>query len=315
MARGYLFALISMSFFGLAFSLPLLAPGFTSTEIALGRFICFGTISVCSLLVSKKASLPAKKHFPVAFLFCLAGFVVYYNLLVASMKLIGGPLATLVSALMPLTVSVYGNFKNKEFPFSLFVVPILLIMSGITLINYEGLFISSELTPSEIVFGLLYALFAIAMWAWYAVHNGRFLKTHPHIRPSDWSALIGLISLVISVIAFSYLFITNPDMLYITSSDVSQNDLVRFLFVCLALGIGGSFLSVYFFNKASLLLPMSILGQLIVFEILFGLLYIYLIVWQLPSVFEIAGTLLVLSGITISFAKTSKRLVAEKISS
>lgn len=305
MLKGYICAICSMAFFGLAFSLPLLIPYCTPLEIAVGRFGCFGLISLASIATQKRneKALPPLTHFPMALICCLTGFLLFYGCLVAGIQQLGGPTATLLASLLPICVSLYGNFLDKDFPFSTFFIPLSLIFLGIVSIHYEGLFISLEYNLSDSLIGIAYVLISVAMWAWFAVHNGKFLKQHPEVSSRQWANLIGLLCLIASLVSWLYAYATNPQWLFLLSEHATQEQVMRFITTSALLGLGGSYLSMFFWNKASRVVPMGILGQLVILEVIFGLSYIYLIEQAFPNKWEILGISFVLLGLVSSFIK------------
>lgn len=58
-------------------------------------------------------------------------------------------------------------------------------------------------------------------------------------------------------------------------------------------------------NGTSARLPTSLAGQLVVSEILAGLLYVFVADGRVPSVFELAGILAVVSGVLVGIRRTS----------
>ncbi|MGW0517742.1 hypothetical protein [Crossiella sp. NPDC003009] len=53
----------------------------------------------------------------------------------------------------------------------------------------------------EQLLGLGCAVLALAMWTWFGVANAQFLRAHPQISPADWSTLVGVATLGLSVLA------------------------------------------------------------------------------------------------------------------
>lgn len=50
-------------------------------------------------------------------------------------------------------------------------------------------------------------------------------------------------------------------------------------------------------NKASTLLPVSLAGQLMIFETIFGVIYVFILNWQAPSFLETFGIILLLGAV------------------
>lgn len=310
--KGFLLAMVSMAFWGLAFVLPLFVTSFSSVEIAVGRFFVYGTASLVALVVyaMRGGTFPSRALWSRALLFSLTGFLLFYTLLVIGIKTLGGPMATMVMGLLPVCVSMYGNWRNQEFPLSLFLLPVAVIFTGLALIHGRDV-LYSERQILEMGLGLSAVFGAVGCWCHYAVHNGRFLKANPQVRPELWSAFIGVFCLIGSLLlAFGYSWATQQP-LKVFSVLTQRHELIAFFVVSLGLGLLASYLSTLFWNQASLLLPMSLLGQLVVFEILFGLFYVYLKEQTLPSPWEASGVALVLGGIILSFVRVRRaRLLA-----
>jgi drug/metabolite transporter (DMT)-like permease len=76
-------------------------------------------------------------------------------------------------------------------------------------------------------------------------------------------------------------------------------------------GDGGELGGALLWNGASARLPTSLAGQLIVSETLSGLLYVFVADGRVPSAFEIAGILLVVSGVLVGIRRTSSREAEE----
>jgi drug/metabolite transporter (DMT)-like permease len=77
-------------------------------------------------------------------------------------------------------------------------------------------------------------------------------------------------------------------------------DWLRFAGWCFVLGAGASWGGTALFNKASARLPVALTGQLIVFETVFGVGYVFLASGSAPHVIEIVGFTLAILGIWFS---------------
>jgi drug/metabolite transporter (DMT)-like permease len=73
-----------------------------------------------------------------------------------------------------------------------------------------------------------------------------------------------------------------------------------FWLVNLGLAVGGSWLGNALWNAASTRLPLTLSGQLIVFETLFALIYGFIYAQRLPRALEIAAIVLLVAGVSWS---------------
>ena len=58
---------------------------------------------------------------------------------------------------------------------------------------------------------------------------------------------------------------------------------MSFLIGCATLGLLCSWVGASLWNKASVFLPVSLAGQLMIFETIFGVLFVYMLNQQMPS--------------------------------
>ncbi len=315
MNKGYLYTIISMACWGLVYVLPLFVPEFNAMELAMGRHLVYGAISLLLLLTVQKELFTKKyyslKYISMGILFSLTGFILFFMFFVTSIRYLGGTIATISLSLIPISVSIYGNFRNKEFPISQLLPPIFLIILGIVFMHTKDIIAEHGIINcSNTIIGMSCSLGAIVSWTWYGVNNGRFLNDNPDIDPICWASFTGVISFILTFTMWIYYSIKHPENLHFYSSTLTAREVMTFIFYSLALGTFGTWMGTVFFNKATKHLPMSILGQLLVLEILFGLLYIYLKEMTPPSYMELLGIGSILIGLIDSFRRVrqSKKL-------
>lgn len=305
--KGSIYALLACLIWGLIFIIPPYLKGFDALEIALGRHGVYGLLSCCLALISgqnllKKHPLPIWKK---AFLFSFVCNILYYVCVVMGVQYANPAITALILGTSPVFISFYGNWKERQCSFKSLVLPSVFILLGLLLINLPA--IQEWMTPNEsdlergegklsYVWGSFAAGVSLIAWSWYVVANAKFLKTHTSISSQEWSTLVG-VTTFIWVVTLSIAYKSWQGKEHLIKFTEVSDQLLHYLGGCTVLGIGCSWVGAYFWNKASLLLPVSFAGQLLIFETIFGLLYYYLIKQEIPPTYELAGVSLMLGAI------------------
>jgi drug/metabolite transporter (DMT)-like permease len=138
-------------------------------------------------------------------------------------------------------------------------------------------------------------LISLAAWNWYVLSNAKFLKEHPEIPSSDWATLIGLTTLfwVALIVTFSLLFVEASS---VQKFFIFDHSLKKFLIGSCILGFGCSWVGAYLWNKGSQEIPITLAGQLTIFETVFGLIYVYAFHERFPNLWEWSGIIILLYG-------------------
>ena len=127
------------------------------------------------------------------------------------------------------------------------------------------------------------------------VFNTRFLQKNPHIKPIGWIALIGSVTLIFTIIAALFRWLT-ADYIYLQKFSLDASGFL-FIGVSLVLGLVCSLLAFSLWNIASSRLPSALSGQLAILETIFGLVMISIYNQVMPSFLEFSGIALVLGGV------------------
>ena len=88
---------------------------------------------------------------------------------------------------------------------------------------------------------------------------------------------------------------------------IFNDELKRFLIGSSILGLICSWVGAFLWNKASLHLPVSLAGQLTVFETIFGVLFVYIVDRAVPSILESVGIVILLIAIVYGIRKFAKK--------
>jgi drug/metabolite transporter (DMT)-like permease len=301
MFKGILLILCACLIWGLIFVIPGFMVGFSPLEVALCRYSFLSIIS--SFLFLNKGF----KHWrnfswaiwQKALLYALLINIIYYFSLVSGLRYANASIIALIAGMSPITLAFYGNWSQKEGSYQRLVIPSLLIGFGIICINGEALMNLSSEGGWEYGFGLLCGLFSLVLWNWYIVANAQLLKQNPTLSSSDWSTLLGIGTFVwVILIVGTSLFLTPSEALH--KYTTWESSLLSFIGGGLILGFVCSWLGSYLWNVGSQKLPISLAGQLTIFETIFGLIFVYLVEQRFPDLMEFLGIITVLSGIGLS---------------
>jgi len=301
---GILFAIIACACWGLSMICPVFAPEFTAVEITLGRYFFYGVVCLGLWLRSRRSH--SWTVWKMALVFALTGNLVYYGLEVVGVKMIGPSMVALLFAINPICVCLYGNLKNKEIPFSLIVLPIILVLTGILVVHVNDIQIDPDISQSQFLIGMGFTISSIAMWAWYAVHNARYLKNQTDLNPADFNMIIGLWCLILSLMSMAIVNFLPVESMYLLSPEITNQQLIWFLIATATLGLFGSYFGTFFWLRASKMLPLTLAGQIIVAETCSGLIYTYLNQQRFPRWYELVGFVLVIGGVLISIRKVQQ---------
>jgi drug/metabolite transporter (DMT)-like permease len=289
MAKWIAFAIGACFVWGLIFVIPQFLEGFSAIEVAIGRYLFYGMISLlifCGIRLKGGGRFPLSIWFKASYysLVCTVG---YYTFVVLGLRYADPAICTLVLGISPITITFYGNWKERECSFKSLILPSLLILFGLVITNTPQLMESTS--PTSYLLGLCCCFWALLGWSWYAVANARFLKDHPEIAPSDWSTLIGVATLCwVGMLSLFLVFISEEQFNFEKYTTLDAN-LHRFLGGCAVLGLLCSWVGGFLWNRATVNLPVSLAGQLMVFETIFGLLFVYLADQEFPPIYECVG--------------------------
>ncbi|MNT38065.1 Inner membrane protein YtfF [compost metagenome] len=145
--------------------------------------------------------------------------------------------------------------------------------------------------------GVCCAAGALVCWTLYAVDNARYLQRNPHYSGNEWSALYGLSTGAVSAVLAVIGWVLAGDTL--TAGD-SGRDWQWFWMVNAAVALGASLIGNNLWNIASRRLPLTLSGQMIVFETLFALAYGFVFDHRWPRPLEIAAIVLLMVGVAWS---------------
>jgi drug/metabolite transporter (DMT)-like permease len=288
---GLLCGLVAGAFWGGVFLAPELLHAFTPLQMTAGRYLCYGLASAVLLAPSMGkvlGRLTLADWRDLAGL-SLLGNIVYYVGLAVSVQIAGVAPASLIIGLLPVTITLVGAKPGEGVPLRKLAAPLLLVAAGVVCINLAAFQTAGGVSPGRLSLGLLAAAGALAVWTVYAVWNARRLAATPRFTSHEWSLLTGvvtgLLSLLLVVPAFAH------------GKAHAQGDWMLFGGVSLAVALGASVIGNGLWNAASRLLPLSLSGQLIVFETLFALLYGFLHEGRWPHPLETAAIVLMLAGV------------------
>ncbi|MEN3274625.1 MAG: hypothetical protein V7631_415 [Massilia sp.] len=273
---------------GLVFLAPELTSGFTSLQRSAGRNLAYGLVAAALIAPSWKrlAGTLTWKEWKAQLWLSLAGNIVYYVFLASAVQAGGVAMASLVIGLLPVAVTLVGSRDKHAVPLRRLLPSLLFGTAGLLCIGWQAL--SSPGQGS--LFGLACAIGALVSWTLYAVGNSRWLARLQAVSAHEWSLLTGVVTgaqaLVLALPAFLF-----------TPAQHASSEWLYFAGVVTGIAILCSIVGNGFWNAASRALPLTLVGQLIVFETVFASLYGFLWEGRWPTLLEGAAMMLLVAGV------------------
>jgi drug/metabolite transporter (DMT)-like permease len=295
---GVLCGVAAGAMWGTIFVLPAWLAAFSPLELALGRYLAYGAIMLALLAPRLSGLLKrlTRADCMVLLRHALAGNIVYYLLLSFGVQLAGVAAASLVIGLLPLSVTLVGRRDHGSVPLRRLAWPLLVVVAGMVCINVE-VFTAARAGWAASALGMLCAFGALLCWTWYAVDNARFLKRNARFSSAEWSGLYGIST---GVIALAIASATGLVAIGAGGLGAPGRDWPRFWGLIALVATAASVIGNQLWNIASRRVPVTLSGQLLLFEVLFGLLYGFLYHRQTPRPLEWLAILLLIVGVAWS---------------
>jgi drug/metabolite transporter (DMT)-like permease len=304
MGKGILCGLLAGAMWGMVFIVPELLPAFSPIELAIGRYIAYGAIALGVVLprIAGLAKRLERDDYAALVRHALSGNIIYYVLLALGVKLAGVAPTSLIIGVLPIAVTVMGRKDHGAAPLRQLALPMLVVAAGIACINID---VFTHPQPGghgigQTLLGVLCAAGALLCWSWYTLDNARYLKRKPHFTSAEWSALYGMASGLIALVLGALAFAIWHAEVTGTAGAASGRNWTVFWITNALLALGASVIGNHLWNIASRRVPVTLSGQLILFETLFALLYGFIYSQRMPRALEVAAIVMLIAGVTWS---------------
>ena len=273
---------------GLVFLAPELAPEFLPIQLSAGRYLAYGLVA--AILIHPawgrlRRKLDWQAWRTLAGL-SLTGNIVYYMFLANAVQLGGVAMASIVIGLLPIAVTLVGSRERYAVPLRRLLPSLLLSGAGLACIGWESL---SAAGPGSLA-GLACAFGALVSWTIFAVQNSRWLARLDGVSSHEWNLLVGVVTGLMALVMAVPAFLLAP-------GQHSAPVWLQFGALVTAVAILCSVVGNALWNHASRALPLSLMGQMIVFETIFAALYGFLWEGRWPTGFETAALVLLVGGV------------------
>ncbi len=279
---------------GLVFLAPQLLAGFSPLQLSVARYLAYGLIAVAVLLprwTRATRGLGGAEWRALVWL-SLLGNLIYFVLLGTAVQWAGGAATALIVGLIPVVVTVVGSRGAGALRLRTLALPCALCVLGVALVAFDALRAGrgdADATGTRLA-GLLCAVGALVTWSVYSIGNAHWLARRPDISGADWSLLTGVVTGALSLLLVVPAFAAAGPM-------HAAADWAAFWGMAALLALFASVIGNACWNRASRLLPLTLVGQMIVFETVFALLYGFLWEWRLPSLLETLAIASLLGGV------------------
>lgn len=309
MRRGVMYGMMAGALWGTVFLVPRLLPEFAPALLGTARCMMYGVVSlVAALPIARRmaAKLTRADVWALARL-AFVGNLVYYFLLTAAVHRVGIGPTSLIVGVLPVTVTLVGRRDHGAVPLRRLAWPLALVVAGIVCINVDVF--RNDAAPGSgdgmvltKLAGVLCALGALASWTWFAVENARTLRRNTHFHSNEWSVLLGILTGLFGAVLWL------PALASVQADEGGAFGATRwhlFWLLNLGLAVGASWLGNGLWNAATTRLPLTLSGQMIVFETLFALLYGFIYDGRGPRPLEAAAIGLLVAGVVWSVRRHS----------
>lgn len=305
MISGVLYALLAGLMWGLIFVGPLIVPEYPAVLQSMGRYLALGLIALpIAWLGRVRLRQLGRKDWVTALTLTMMGNLIYYVCLASAIQRTGAPVSTMIIGTLPVVIPVFANllYSQRDGKLSWWRLSPALVLIGIGLLcvniselnqglpDYSGWRYGS---------GIALALISVVCWAWYALRNARWLRENPDKHPMMWATAQALVTLPVSLLGYIaaclWLNGQTPDF----ALPFGPRPAV-FIGLMIAIAVLCSWVGALCWNVASQKLPTVILGPLIVFETLAGLLYTFILRQEFPPLLTVSGITLLMVGVVIA---------------
>ncbi|MDC0723862.1 DMT family transporter [Phytobacter diazotrophicus] len=315
MISGVLYALLAGLLWGLIFVGPLIVPDYPAALQSTGRYLALGIIALpLAWLGRQRLRQLTQKDWLTALALTMMGNLIYYVCLASAIQRTGAPVSTMIIGTLPVVIPICANLlysqRDGKRTWTSLAPALLCIAAGLACVNiaelHGGLPAFSWWRYGS---GIALALVSVACWAWYALRNARWLRENPDKNPMMWATAQALVTLPVSLLGYAvaclWLSTQQPDF----AQPFGPRPAV-FLGLMFAIAVLCSWVGAMCWNVASQRLPTVIVGPLIVFETLAGLLYTFMLRQQMPPLLTLCGITLLVCGVVMAVrAKPEKPLV------
>ncbi|BEV70816.1 MULTISPECIES: DMT family transporter [unclassified Paludibacterium] len=294
LTRGVACGMAAGALWGTVFMAPLWASDFTPLQLSAGRYLAYGVVAAGLLLPRWRSVVPGlgwREWLVLAWL-SLLGNILYYLLLASAVQRGGVAMTSLMIGFMPVAIALIGYYRQRKPPLFRLLPSLLLGLAGVLCIVWPSLHSARQAAGNHPLTGLLCAVGALVSWTWFAVSNSHSLSRLQHISAGDWSLLLGVVTGIES------LLLIVPSLQDSTAHGAS--DWLRFAAVSAGIALFASVIGNAFWNRMSRLLPLTMTGQMILFETLFALLYSFLWAWRGPTLWETLAAFLLMISVLLS---------------
>jgi drug/metabolite transporter (DMT)-like permease len=279
---GLFYGMLAGALWGGIFLAPKLIPaGFTPLQLSTARYLTFGVIALVLIAPKiKRVSAQFGRAEWIALLWLsLVGNLLYYVFISTAVQLSGVAFTSIIIGFLPVAVTIIGSMDHGAVSLKRLWPSLFFGAVGIIGISWQSLMHDGTPMDARKLIGLAAAIGALASWTAFAVGNARWLVRLHAVSADEWNLLTGVvtggIALVLAVPAFAFGGVAHP-----------ASDWMQFTMVAVGLGISASIFGNALWNRMSRLLPLTMVGQMILFETLFALLYGFLWEGRGPTLIE-----------------------------
>ncbi|GGP19792.1 DMT family transporter [Silvimonas iriomotensis] len=297
MFAGILYGVMAGALWGVIFLVPRVLSMFSATELMVGRYVAYGIVSLLFLLPVARSVLPrlGRRDWFTLLWLSVAGNLVYYFMLAIAVQRVGVAATSLVIGMLPVLVTLAGSTDHNAVPLRRLILPLTAIVLGVLC---NGADVLTARLPADYaqstgarLIGLGAAVAALLSWSAYAIGNARFLIRRSDLSSHDWSLLMGVTTGGLALLTG----------LAVLGPSATPHDVVRpwgwFTLAMFAIAIGASMIGTGLWNAATRRLPLTLGGQMIIFETVFALLYGFCYDARWPRPLELAAIFLLLGGV------------------
>jgi len=281
-ATGVAYGAGAGALWGLVFLAPELAEEFSPLELSAGRYFFYGLIAAALIAPRWQhlRTLLSRSHWMQLFWLALAGNTIYYVLLSAAVQLGGIAMTSLVIGFLPVVVTVIGSRDQGAVPLRSLWLSLLLCAFGAVCIGWQALATPTAQASSWL--GLACAIGALITWTAFAVGNARCLQKLESISAYEWNLLTGIVTGAQSLLLIALALVVHEKA-------HQPAAWAGFAVLSMVVAVVASVVGNAFWNRMSRLLPLTLVGQMILFETVFALIYGLLWEQRLPTLLEMVA--------------------------